>query len=462
MADLICNFYYLHKRQNSTKKPADGSQLASYSINLKDNTSFLNPTIEVYLPNYDTPFGWNYAFISQFAKYYYIKDYRWSTSGYWEIDLTLDVLASHVAAIKAGTYFIKYAETAFNKWIVDNRIQQIGQTRVFTTNAATTLFDFDLYKTHYIINYISQDGGSNVGGCNGVVRVTNATLQVLTMNLYQAGTTIWQDLLAQAGSAANCLVGCHSLPFVPVESSSTTIYLGNFDTGCTGHNLRDKKKSYDWRVEIPWQTNDFRRLYHTFNLYLPFIGCVPISAADCLNDDYLTIGVEIDIMSGNMTYRILHDAGEALTPFASFQGNCAARVMTSAYQNNLIGGITSLVSGAIGAGAAIENPIASGAAMMGGIVNSATSMLTKTPSCAGSYVGCAEYYDRPVLTTVYHPTAINPTSISHSLGLPYFAENTLEGFSGFIQTENAHVAGGMLADERSMIESYLNTGIYLE
>ena len=77
MADLICNFYYLHKRQNSTKKPADGSALASYSINLKDNTSFLNPTIEVYLPNYDTPFGWNYAFISQFAKYYFIKDYIW-------------------------------------------------------------------------------------------------------------------------------------------------------------------------------------------------------------------------------------------------------------------------------------------------------------------------------------------------------------------------------------------------
>lgn len=459
---MQAKFYYLNKRKNSTKKPAENSELATYDIKLKTDCSSLNPTIEVRLPAGYNPYGWNYAFLSVFAKYYFIRDYRWNTNGYWEIDLKLDTLASHVVAIRASRYFIKFAETAYNKWILDNRIQQIAQTRVFTTNPATTLFDFDLYTTHYILNYISQDGGSNVGGCNGVVRVTNATLQVLAMNLYQAGTSIWEDLVAQAGSAANCLIGCHSLPFEPVESSSTTIYLGNFDTSCTGRNLRDKKKSYDWRVEIPWQTNDFRRLYHTFNLYLPFIGSVPIAAGDCLNDEYLTIGVEIDVMTGNMTYRILHDAGEALTPFASYQGNCAARVMTSSYQNNLIGSITSLVSGAAGMASSLANPVAGGAMMATGILNAAASALTKTPSCAGSYVGCAEYYDRPVLTTVYHPTAILPTSVSNSIGLPYFAENTLEGFSGFVQTENAHVAVACLDAERDEIERLLNNGIYLE
>lgn len=110
----------------------------------------------------------------------------------------------------------------------------------------------------------------------------------------------------------------------------------------------------------------------------------------------------------------------------------------------------------------LANPVAGGAMMATGIVNAAASALTKTPSCAGSYVGCAEYYDRPVLTTVYHPTAIVPTSVSHSIGLPYFAENTLEGFSGFVQTENAHVAVACLDAERDEIESLLNNGIYLE
>jgi hypothetical protein len=48
------------------------------------------------------------------------------------------------------------------------------------------------------------------------------------------------------------------------------------------------------------------------------------------------------------------------------------------------------------------------------------------------------------------------------MGLPYFAENTLEGFSGFVQTENAHVAVACLDAERDEIESLLNNGIYLE
>ena len=68
----------------------------------------------------------------------------------------------------------------------------------------------------------------------------------------------------------------------------------------------------------------------------------------------------------------------------------------------------------------------------------------------------------PTLITQYYPTSVSPTSISNSMGLPYFAENTLEGFSGFVQTENAHVAVACLDAERDEIESLLNNGIYLE
>ena len=143
---MQAKFYYLNKRKNSTKKPAENSELATYDIKLKTDCSSLNPTIEVRLPAGYNPYGWNYAYLSEFAKYYFIRDYRWNVNGYWEIDLKLDSLASHVVAIRSSRYFIKFAETAYNKWILDNRIQQIAQTQVFTTNPATTLFDFDLYR----------------------------------------------------------------------------------------------------------------------------------------------------------------------------------------------------------------------------------------------------------------------------------------------------------------------------
>lgn len=456
MADLICNFYYLHKRQNSTKKPADGSALASYSINLKDNTSFLNPTIEVYLPNYNTPFGWNYAFISQFAKYYFIKDYRWSTSGYWEIDLVLDVLASHVAAIRASTYFIKYAETAFNKWIVDSRIQQLTSCTTHITSGNNRIFDLDGIADRNILFFISEDSNLSSGGAVQAFLVTQSELKDVCHSLYTAGRSVWDDLQAQAGSASACMTKCIRVPYSVPAGASLSIKLGNYDTGITGKPVLGRLLLPTVQVSIPWQANDFRKSYHKFTLILPYVGAVAISTSDILNDNVLEISVAIDILTGDIIYYVCHQS-DALAPIASFKSNCASVIPISSYQSNTLSALSSIVTGA--------SEIASGNWVTGiaGAVNGIFNFLAaKTPSVVGAQTGSPELMSTPTLITQYYPTSVAPTSISNTKGLPYFAENTLEGFSGFIQTEDAHVAGGMLADERTMIESYLNTGIYLE
>lgn len=460
---MQCKFYYLNKRKNSTKKPADGSELATYTVKLKSSCSSLTPTIELRLPLSSNPYGWNYAYLSDFSKYYFISDYTWNTEGWWEISLKLDVLASHVVAIKAGTYFIKYAQTAFNKWIVDTRLQQISRATVLTTTAGSTQFNFSLYKTHYILTYISGSQVGNVGGNCAVVRITNASLQLMMSQLMNAGTSIWNDLIAQAGSAADCIVECHSLPFEPYTGSSAPVWLGNYDTGVSGDAINDNTREYSWNVSVPWQAQDFRKLYHNFILYLPFIGSVPISAADILETNVMIITAIIDVMTGNIKYILYSDGGEIEAPFATYIGNCARKVISSTYKNDMVGTAMSLAGAAIsGAGAAISGNPAMLMGVASSLTNAAASYLTKSPSSTGSYTGCAEKFDRPTLTTIYQPTSIEPSSVSNSIGRPYFAENTLEGFSGFVQTENAHVPVACLDSERAEIESLLNNGIYLE
>lgn len=456
MADLICNFYYLHKRENSTKKPAEGSQLASYSINLKDNTSFLNPTIEVYLPNYGTPFGWNYAFISQFAKYYYIKDYRWSTSGFWEIDLSLDALASHVAAIRASRYFIKYAEIAFNKWIVDTRVQQLTSCTTHITSGNNRIFDLDDMTDRNIIFFISEDVNLSSGGALQAFLIGQSELKSVCQSLYSAGTSVWEDLQAQAGSASACIAKCIRVPYPVPSAGDISIKLGNYDTGVSGKPVLGRLLTPTCSITIPWQTNDYRRAYHKFTLILPFVGAVSIEASDIINDSQLDISLAIDILTGDVTYYVCHN-NDAVAPIASYKCNCAQNLPISSYQSNTIGAVTSLAS----AGAALATGEVAGA--VGGLTNAAANFcLSKSASVIGSQSGSAEIMSNPTLITQYYPTCVPPTSISNTMGLPYFAENTLEEFSGFVQTENAHIAGGMLSDERSIIEHYLNTGIYLE
>lgn len=453
---MQAKFYYLNKRKNSTKKPADNSELATYDIKLKTDCSSLNPTIEVRLPAGNNPYGWNYAFLSDFAKYYFIRDYRWNTNGYWEIDLKLDTLASHVVAIRASRYFIKFAETAYNKWIVDSRLQQLTSCTTHITSGNNRIFDLDAIADRNILFFISEDANLSSGGAVQAFLVTQSDLKDVCHSLYTAGRTVWEDLQAQAGSASACLTKCIRVPYSVPAGASLPIKLGNYDTQITGKPVLGRLLLPTVQVSIPWQTNDFRRSYHKFTLILPYVGAVPISASDILTDSMLEISVAIDILTGDVVYYVCHE-DDALAPIASYKTNCASVIPISTYQSNTLSALSSIVTGA--------SEIANGNWVSGiaGAVNGVFNFLAaKSPSVVGAQTGSPELMSTPTLITQYYPTSVSPTSISNSMGLPYFAENTLEGFTGFVQTENAHVAVACLDAERDEIESLLNNGIYLE
>ena len=453
---MQAKFYYLNKRKNSTRKPADNSELATYEIKLKTDCSSLNPTIEVRLAAGNNPYGWNYAFLSDFAKYYFIRDYRWNTNGYWEIDLKLDTLASHVAAIRASRYFIKFAETAYNKWIVDSRLQQLTSCTTHITSGNNRIFDLDSIADRNILFFISEDANLSSGGAVQAFLVTQSDLKDVCHSLYTAGRTVWEDLQAQAGSASACITKCIRVPYSVPAGASLSIKLGNYDTGITGKPVLGRLLLPTVQISIPWQTNDFRRSYHKFTLILPFVGAVPISASDILTDSMLEISVAIDILTGDVVYYVCHE-DDALAPIASYKTNCASVIPISSYQSNTLSALSSIVTGA--------SEIANGNWVSGiaGAVNGVFNFLAaKSPSVVGAQTGSPEIMSTPTLITQYYPTSVSPTSISNSMGLPYFAENTLEGFSGFVQTENAHVAVACLDAERDEIESLLNNGIYLE
>lgn len=454
---MQCKFYYLNKRKNSTKKPASGSELATYDIMLKTDCSSLNPVIEVRLAAGANPYGWNYAYLSDFAKYYYIADYTWSINGYWEISLKLDVLASHVAAIRAGTYFIKYAETAYNPQILDPRIQQVDNAVIVETTPASAFFDNNRMNDYYILEFLSLNPVHTCGGSVKAVEVTKQQVNDLTFELFNSGSSIWEDLQKQFGSAAGCIVGCHALPIAPITGTTFRINLGTYDTGINGLAVTNRRYRIGGDISIPWQASDFRKLYHSFKLTLPYVGTVSIDAAEIASDSRINVFMNIDVLTGDIKYTVSH-SGEAIIPFASYSGNCASKVPISSYQNDPAGSVTALA----GAAAGITNPASIVGSVIGGLSNMVSSYLTNSPSVIGSFSGCAEYYERPVLTTCYHPTSIEPSSVSHSMGRPYFAQNTLEGFSGFVQVDNAHVPVACLDAERNEIENMLNNGIYLE
>ena len=64
-------FFTFSKRENSTKQPVlnTGTKI---SIILKNPTSILNPVIELQEPLNATPVAYNYMYISDWGRYYWL------------------------------------------------------------------------------------------------------------------------------------------------------------------------------------------------------------------------------------------------------------------------------------------------------------------------------------------------------------------------------------------------------
>lgn len=105
------------KRDNSTLLPAAGDSYADYSCVLKDSSSIVNPYIEVALPSQD-PHVYNYAYISQYDRYYYVTDWTYSR-GVWTTNLVSDVLASFKTEIGNLNKYINRASAEKNGYITD-------------------------------------------------------------------------------------------------------------------------------------------------------------------------------------------------------------------------------------------------------------------------------------------------------------------------------------------------------
>ena len=82
-------FYTFNKKPNSTRQPPGGG--VTYKCNLIEPTSFTAPDIALVVPA--KPTGYNYAFIPEFSRYYFVTDWAFS-AGLWRASLSVDVLAS--------------------------------------------------------------------------------------------------------------------------------------------------------------------------------------------------------------------------------------------------------------------------------------------------------------------------------------------------------------------------------
>ena len=276
-------------------------------------------------------------------------------------------------------------------------------------------------------------------------------------------------------NAPQCIRSCIWVPFdiAAFTGSSGAIYLGKYDTGQAGFKVNASPTSGTVSVSIPWHYSDWRRGYcEDVYLYLPFVGMVSYSSASLTHVNSISIDYSVTATDGNVCYEV--KAGNEI--LGTYGGNCATNYPIGVTQQAsagevttaLLAGVTKTIAAAtqsslspLSAGAALGQ-MAVGIAVAGYEVKDVQE--STHFSCIGGIGGGAGVgLDLSIYCyTVAHDTIITPADMKDTMGLPTMKPMSLSSLTGYCQCANAHVEAPATAGELDAIDTYLNSGFFIE
>lgn len=137
--------------KNNSEKNKVGKTLTSASGRvgtLREGCEVVNPSIIIEGNNLS---DFNYMYIPEFHRYYFITGITSIKNGLWQIDGHCDVLESYKDSIKENTAIIKRQESIWDLYLNDEKFKAES-----TNKTATILFPNNLFNT---VNFILTSAG---------------------------------------------------------------------------------------------------------------------------------------------------------------------------------------------------------------------------------------------------------------------------------------------------------------
>ena len=105
------------------------SNATTYSCALKGECSILQPVI---LLEASSLTGFNYAYIADFGRYYFIDNINIISAGLWQITLSVDVLMSYAGSIKNLTATVARHQSRSDGYLPDSKYKTKAYHKVAT------------------------------------------------------------------------------------------------------------------------------------------------------------------------------------------------------------------------------------------------------------------------------------------------------------------------------------------
>lgn len=439
-------FYNLSKRENSTLRPSGAGD--SRSVFLKEGTSIYNPTFVMA----DDVTEYNYCRWG--VRYYYIRDIVVAHNQRFEVECSLDAMATYKEGIANVSAFSLYASSGFNDGIPDDRLSTVDTATIQSSNLG--LFDAGATDGTYILQYATSS--STKGPC-GILWLSDSDAKVVSTALNETGFNDFLDNFAkQLVGAYDALISCRYVPLnwyaLGTSGGTKSVVLAGYATSAAGKVPSDIV-TYEGSISIPWQFSDFRNLspYTSLLLYLPAYGFLEINPADVIGKSSLEISATCDGITGDVFY--------VVDNIARCSTNISSPIAIGTTGTNSFGVAGGLVSA--GANLLGGNVMGASADLFGAVLAS----VQRTVGVCGSNGGLAGVFANVGtsgmtvrLYSICHNTSDNPADMAASHGRPVRAvQGVVSGYNQFV---NASVNCNAPDEIKSQINAMLNGGFFYE
>lgn len=494
---MIIYLYSFAKRENSTAQPVQSAG-TPFTCYLKEPTSAVSPVVQIDYGDQEAPAVhlYNYAFIPDFNRYYFIADQRSVRGLIWEYSLTCDILATYKTAITGSTLYLLRCSSQWDGDIVDTYYPvQTSYTDGAVLGGSPWVLpagsgEVAINTGSFILGIVSAGTGSNLNGYGSIhyYALTRSALVTLVTKLLddsfletEGGLLTTDASLPLQKAIIDPLSFIKSCMWAPVDYDSLA--------AAQDPNLL----VWDWTVPAPAKEitenppylisnttividkhpaaatrGGYLNLspYTEYQLSIPPFGVLDLDTSKLAGKDRIYIQYVYDLITGMCTANIYALTGQTLASdsmlLTRIKTSVGVQIQLSQVTKDYINGFANTYSGVLGTlGNALIGNI--GGAIQSGLsaIGSAANARKPLQSSMGSSGGFSDLRGFSTLYHVFYDPA--PEDLDH-VGRPLCQNVSMANIAAgsYCLAMDGDIPISGTAGEQQRLRQFLESGFYYE
>ena len=457
---IVIKFYTFSKKENSTAQPSGTGD--SFDCLIKTPSSLMFPYIE--LQSSTNPVAYNYAYISDFGRYYYVNDWKFDR-GLWYASLTVDVLATYKTQIGSTPMYVLRASQQKNGAIRDNLYPLTGNVSI-ANDAFDTPTGIGYQNGYYVISTI---GTSNHAG-QTIYQMSSAQYANVMTQLFAnaSGGSVWDNLgdgiVNSLLNPTDYIVSAFWFPD-PFDVSTTQkkFTCGLWDSGVMCDVLKNDQDWQHFSVNVPKHPQASTRgkflnlsPYSYYDIDMGVMGTMALDSSKLVDASTFDVYIAADPLTGvaKIEGRV---GGVPYQQLFNVTCNYGVPLNIAMGKNNLFDTITDAVSSF---GKMLTGNVAGGFLGLADGIGSAVEAVIGNVTNTGS-VGNINGHDRTKrLFARFFEVADDDNS---HLGRPLCKVTTPSTLgTGYIKAQDCDISISAPASEIMMVKSKVEAGFFYE